>query len=111
MQSYTTQAHQRNYQGNVILPKQPILQKRRSHGIAVWILAFTVAVTSSLLGVMTLHNQQLKHRLHTLETQSTEVLAPQATTTLKTRRGKTLPSVSISEQEHETETLPAINQN
>lgn len=110
MQSYTTQAHQRNYQGNVILPNKFNVTKRKAiRGMAVWILALTVAITSSLLGVVTLHNQQLKHRIQALETQSTAVTAP-ATPNRPTRRGKTLPSVPISEQQHETENLPMLNQ-
>ena len=111
MQSYTTQAHQRNYQGNVILPNKFNVTKRKAtRGIAVWILALTVAITSSLLGVVTLHNQQLKHRIQALETQSTAVTAPTTTNNKPTRRGKTLPSVPISEQQHETENLPLLNQ-
>ncbi|MBS7401646.1 MAG: hypothetical protein KIG16_03990 [Eubacteriales bacterium] len=105
MQSYTTQAHQRNYQGHVILQNR-ISERRKKHGLAVGILAFLVALTSSLLGVMALHNQQLKHRIHALETQSVAAIAPQATK--QTRRGKTLPNIPISEQQHETEDLPTL---
>lgn len=112
MQSYTTQAHQRNYQGNVILQSQRVQHRQpKIHIIAIGILVLMVAITSSLLGVVTLHNQQLKHQIQVIETQSTAVIAPQPAADQKTRRGKTLPSVSISEQQHETEDLPALNQN
>ncbi len=111
MQSYTTQAHQRNYQGKVIFADHQTPRKHsRRHSIAIWVLVCAVAVSTSLLGVMTLHNQQLKHRLHALETQSVTAIAPQANAHVQQpKRGKTLPRIPISEQQHETENLPIIN--
>gem|GEM_PF-3528109 len=67
MHSYTTQSHQRNYQGNVVLPSQPhatVAQPKRRKalaGIVTSALALTVAVTSCILGATTLHNQSRPH--------------------------------------------------
>ena len=125
MQSFRTQAHQRNYQGNVILPTANTVTKSQSQrhkvltGIAIAIMALAVTVSSSLLGIMALHNQQLQQEIQDLMTQNTGTKAKEpcdhaapcavVNTAAYVRRGKTLERVPISEQTHETDELPLIN--
>ncbi|MCM1404041.1 MAG: hypothetical protein NC133_00830 [Prevotella sp.] len=84
MQSFTTQSHQRNYQGNVVVENSNSAvadehRQRQRHkiltGITMSVMALAVAVTSSLLGATALHNRQLKSQIHQLERQNTPVVA------------------------------------
>lgn len=108
MQSYTTQAHQRNYQGQVVLNQPVKVKRRRITSIAIAVLVVALAVTTGLLGVSTLHNQQLKQRLQTANAQVSTVDAPTETTPTH-RRGKVLPRIPVSERSHATENLPSVN--
>jgi len=79
MQTFTTQSHQRNYQGNVVVETsdyQARLKKKRNKilsGITTAVMALAIIATSGLLGATTIHNQQLKHQVKTLQTQTTQV--------------------------------------
>lgn len=84
MQSFTTQSHQRNYQGYVVVESpNPTLvamrQQQQRHkvlfGITVSVMALAVAITSGLWGATTVHNHQLKNQLHALQNQTTPVVA------------------------------------
>lgn len=120
MQSFTTQSHERNYQGNVIFQMVQNTKAKRhrlASIIATVCLACTIMVTGTLLGVMTVHNQQLKHEIKTLETQSTQVQSEQlaedciqcnATYEPNKKRGKTLPHIPISNQQQDTEPMPSV---
>lgn len=87
MQSFTTQSHQRNYQGSVVLENPNRVAytrqtgKRRSllAGIATSVLALAVAVTGGWLSATALHNQQSKHQVQALETQTAEVVTTDQT--------------------------------
>ncbi len=112
MQSYTTQAHQRNYQGNVVLHTLPARkQHRKNNPVIIGLMVVAITVVGGMLGVMTLHNQQLKHRIKALESQShTDITSQAVIQTNTTKRGKTLPYIPISDQKHATETMPAVDQ-
>ena len=78
MQSYTTQSHQRNYQGNVVMPQKqnrPTKRHKILTGITTTVMALAVAITGGLLGATTIHNHQLKNEVQTLRIQSAEVSA------------------------------------
>ena len=78
MQSFTTQAHQRNYQGNVVVENPHRAQPKRRKvlaGIGASVMAFAVAVTGTLLGATALHNRQLKNENHALQVQAAQVTA------------------------------------
>ncbi len=81
MQTFTTQSHQRNYQGNVVVATpeyQARLKKKRKKifsGITTAIMALAVVITGSLLGATTVHNQQLKHQVKDLQIQTSQVNA------------------------------------
>lgn len=95
MQSYTTQAHQRDYRGNVILPGgKTRARHNKTHLFAILGLMCAITIVGCLCGVLTLHNQQLKHRIKALETQSHATVAPE---------------IPISEQHHVIENLPKLN--
>ncbi len=136
MQSFTTQPHQRNYQGNVILTNHNRSIKLRSNhyklwnGIALAIIILTITVTGGLLGSMTLHNHQLKYQLQILEAQTATISTTQSegnsphtadsiaitanndvdnqniTTTQK--RGIALDDIPISKRSHATQPLPSV---
>ena len=120
MQSFTTQAHARNYQGNVILQTQNQATKTKRHHpsslIMTICLALVIAITSTLLGVVTVHNQQLEREIQTLETQLTPAQAEQpcencipCNVEMPTKkRGKTLPRIPISNQQQDTEPMPSV---
>ena len=77
MQSFTTQSHQRNYKGNVVVENQNPARgqtKRRKvlSGIATSVMALAIATTGTLLGATTLHNRQLKNDIHALQVQAAE---------------------------------------
>lgn len=145
MHSFTTQSHKRNHQGNVILhnANNPINHQTQRHKIldiiATSIMILAIAVTGSLLGVMTIHNQQLKHQVQTLKTQTNTINEEHCNDTLpysanyivtqvrptqdditknnnestpkhhQQHHDKTLKRIPISNQQHDTETLPSIN--
>ena len=99
MRSYLSQAHQRNYQGKVILAQHAV--KPKTHHffgkIAFGALALVIAITSSLLGMMTLHNQQLKQQIQTLQAQSA------------TREpDKIINEIPISQQQYATDPMPSL---
>lgn len=76
MQSFTTQSHQRNYQGNVVVDNRARSQAKSHKGLAIVttsVMALAVAVTGSMLGATALHNQALKNELHALQTQTAEM--------------------------------------
>ena len=78
MQSFTTQSHQRNYQGNVVAESSP--RARQKHhkvlaGLATCAVALSVAITGGCLGSTAQHNQKLKSELNHLRTQTAQVLA------------------------------------
>lgn len=82
MQSFTTQSHQRNYQGNVVVPNSASAHAQRGQkrhkiltGVALSAMALAVVVTGGLLGATTIHNRQLKSQLHTLQTEDPQVIA------------------------------------
>ena len=78
MQSFTTQSHQRNYQGNVVMPqpqKRPSKRHKVLTGITTAVMALAVVVTGGLLGATTKHNQQLKNEVQTLRVQTSQVTA------------------------------------
>ena len=78
MKSYTTQSHQRNYQGSVVMPQKQNHSKKRHQlltGIATTVMALAVAVTGGLWGATTIHNRQLKNEVQTLRIQAEEVSA------------------------------------
>lgn len=81
MQTFTTQSHQRNYEGNVVVETpnyQTRFKKKRNKilsGIASAVMATAVIITSGLLGATTVHNKRLEHEVKTLQTQSTQVNA------------------------------------
>lgn len=65
MQSFTTQSHQRNYQGNVVLEPNQYTAAAKPQGhkpgkirgiITTSVLALAVAVSGSWLGATTVHN-------------------------------------------------------
>lgn len=75
MQSYTTQSHQRNYQGNVVMPQanQTRSTKKRHKvlaGITAAVMALAITVTGGLLGATTIHNHQLKNEVQSLKIQA-----------------------------------------
>ena len=128
MQSFTTQSHQRNYQGNVIFPQNSDQNGKTKHHrgklISTSILALAIAITSSLLGIMALHNHQLKQELQILRAENNLVVHEESTVTVtaatpnKTtiaredhpteRQNKTLRRIPVSEQQHETQPMPSI---
>lgn len=129
MQSFTTQSHQRNYQGNVIFPTRHTTNHTHRHQttriVTTIIFVFTFVVMGSLLGIMTLHNQRLTQKIQTLETQTTTIqtqtnknqpqaldqlehTAPKSTT--RPQRGKALQRIPISQQQEDTEPMPSIRQ-
>lgn len=126
MQSFMSQSHQRNYQGNVVFPVSHHVSRAQNQrhkiltSIAIVIMALAITVSGGLLGMMALHNRQLQHEIENLTAQQdtktiTEQTCDQATPcgtssiTTYARRGKTLERVPISEQTHETDELPLIN--
>lgn len=129
MQSFTTQSHQRNYQGKIIFPvvsrnNDPRLKHHKIiNGLALSMMVLAVAVVGSLFGVSTLHNLQLKHRIQTLEAQksiyveehcggATPCLADYETTTVtsdNTEHTKELQRIPISKKHHHTQPMPTIN--
>ena len=101
MRSYLSQAHQRDYQGNVILAHSAKHPKHRLRSkIAVGALVLIVAITGSLLGMMTLHNQHLKQQIQTMQTQS----ASREPT-------RVVNEVPISQQQYETDPMPSLPSN
>ncbi len=115
MQSYMTQAHQRNYQGKVILQPDNQVNRTRSkrhkilNKIAITTMVLAMMVSGSLLGVMTLHNHQLKQRIQVLETQTATVTPQQTTVNYRPQRhAKKMNRIPISDQQYETQPLPAI---
>ncbi len=120
MQSFTTQAHVRNYRGNIILQtssKTKVKRHRTSNFITTICLVFAVAVTGSLLGVMTIHNQQLKRKIQSLTTQVSQPSPEQTYEMCQPcnityepikKRGKTLPRIPISNQRQDTEPMPSV---
>lgn len=70
MQSFTTQSHERNYQGNVVLPATQSRKKRRKGlmSFATSIMALAVAVMGGLWGATAVHNYQLKHQVQEMAT-------------------------------------------
>ncbi|MCQ2382051.1 MAG: hypothetical protein MJ054_01980, partial [Clostridia bacterium] len=102
------------YQGKVILPSTNETHRPQRHKalgiITSSIMALAVAVTGSLLGVMTLHNQELKHQVQALETQATTTSTkPQETHNQQQKSNKVLRRIPISDQQHETQPMPSIN--
>lgn len=81
MQSFTTQSHQRNYQGNVVVENphyQTRLQKKRRSvwsGVTTGIMALAIIVTSGLWSATAIHNHQLKQEIQTLSLQTAELNA------------------------------------
>lgn len=77
MQSFTTQSHQRNYQGNVVMPQPQARTTHKRHkiltGITTTIMALAIAVTGGLWGATAIHNQKLKNEVQTLRVQATQV--------------------------------------
>jgi len=77
MRSFTTQTHQRNYQGNVVMPKSNQNRSQKRHktlkGITITVMALAIAITSGLLGATTIHNHELKNEVQTLRIQNTQV--------------------------------------
>ena len=129
MQSFTTQSHQRNYQGNVIFPTTRTKNNTRRHQMmsitAIVMLVVTFVVMGSLLGMMTVHNQRLTQKIQTLETQAATIQAqpnenrPQTVdpaecitqkNTTQQQRGKTLQRIPISQRQEDTEPMPSIHQ-
>ncbi len=121
MQSFTTQSHQRNYQGHIIFhdQKQTTHHQKQHHkiltGIVITVMALTTVITSSLLGIMTQQNQQLVQQVQTLQAQtaSTHTISTQNTTPSSgehkfKRHGKALRRVPISNRKHETHPIPSI---
>ena len=131
MQSYTTQSHQRNYQGKVVLPETKHTADTRPKQnkffgiVAASIMALAIALTGSLLGATTLHNQQLKHQVHALQTQITQTAAPQPNQDNRDteqnhsddereehphrHHHKNLRRIPISEKHHETQPMPSVD--
>ena len=86
MQNYTTQEHHGNHEFNVVEtnPGKTIAnlrakQRNRNliNGVVIASLALVVVLTGTLLGATTAHNDQLKSKLDTLQTQRQTV--PQTT--------------------------------
>ena len=129
MQSYTTQTHQRNYQGNVILntPSRRARHHQLWVSIVFSIMTLAVIVSSTLLGVMALHNQALKHQVASIITKSSATTNQQncddsvpcdanyivsnneTTDNQPQHRDKTLRRIPISNQRHHTQPLPTID--
>ena len=123
MQSYTTQSHQRNYQGNVVMPqkqKRPSKHQKVLTGIAATVMALAVVVTGGLLGATTIHNQQLKDEVQTLRIQAAEVSAETEQTqsendesqkpmTLEIRPNETETSQQKTRRHHRRPVKPQIN--
>ena len=83
MQSFTTQSHTRNFQGNVVLPQTAphgaahhYRATQRKLGIACGVMALAVTVTGTLLGATTLHNRALQQKIHALTAEPTHHTAP-----------------------------------
>ncbi len=73
MQSFTTQSHTRNYQGNVVLPATRAPKKgRKMMGFATSVMALAVAVMGGLWGATAVHNYQLKQQVATVSTVATQ---------------------------------------
>ena len=81
MKSFTTQSHQRNYQGNVVVNTMDyqtrLQQKRRKlvSGITTAAMAIAIVITSGLWSATAIHNRQLKQELAMLTTQAANVNA------------------------------------
>lgn len=126
MHSYTTQSHQRNYQGNVVVENpNPLHAKTKHHQrlnvFTTLIMATAVIITGSMLGTTALHNQQLKSQIQnlSLQVQAQNADEPTIDNTATTqdehpqhhRHGKKrgLREIPISDQHHDAESLPSIN--
>ncbi len=69
MQSFTTQSHARNYQGNVVLPTTRSPKKgHKMMGFAASVMVLAVAVMGGLWGATAVHNHQLKQQVATVST-------------------------------------------
>ncbi len=124
MQSFTTQPHERNYQGNVMLPISSHAKRKPNkskiwHCITLSFLGLTVAITSVLLGAVTLHNQTLKQEVQNLQTQitastqntSTANTIPYRTESQNKPKRRTLHRIPISKEKHHTQPMPSIDNN
>lgn len=122
MQSFTTQSHHRNYQGNVVIenPNQTHSQPKRHKNLTVLalsMLALAVAVTGSMLGITTLHNQQLKHQVQSLQMQTTqttnskqnEVNQSELDVKQHLTQRNNLQCIPISNKQHDAQPLPCVN--
>ena len=106
MQSYTTQSHQRNYQGNVVMPhaNQNRAKKKRHQllaGITTTVMALAVVVTGGLLGATAIHNHQLKNEVQTLRIQAQSTVQENQGTE-ESHRPMTLELKPIDEEQTET---------
>ena len=116
MQSYTTQSHQRNYQGKVVLPtpgSATAAQPKRHKTLgkfATTALALALVATGGIWGVTTLHNQPLHHptaaTVVQIENYHTTNFNPPVSTD-GDQNEHHLPH-AISNREHETGTMPGL---
>lgn len=137
MQSYTTQQHQRNYQGKVVLPTpiQATANQPKQHKalgkIATSALVLTIVTMGSLLGATTLHNQPTHRQINVAAAQVTEFTVTDDHTAKRTNDGinygqyyqtkirgehdendhreRKYPRRPISNQRHETEPMPSLD--
>lgn len=118
MQSFTTQAHQRNYRGEVVVdsPNPPRTRQKRHKiitGIVTSVMALAVIITSGLLGATTVHNHELQQQVETMHTPTTQASAEidNQPMTLEIRpedEKGTSQEAPISDQEHETQPMPTV---
>lgn len=110
MQNYTTQEHHGNHEINVVEPNPgktiaQLREKQRNrnliNGVVIASLALVVVLTGTLLGATTAHNNQLKSKLDTLQTQ--RQTAPQ--TTQQTTQQTTLAPDAEPDQDHSQTTV------
>ena len=85
MQSFTTQSHERNYQGSVVLPRASRSPKkgRKIMGFALSVMTLAAAVMGGLWGATAVHNFQLKQQVATVSTATTQSDTPVAVDTEK----------------------------
>lgn len=126
MLSYTTQSHQRNYQGNTVVENpNHIHAKNKRHQrlnvLITLIMATAIIITGSMLGTTALHNQQLKTEIQVLSLQNQPETTDKTTTDNITpnanhekprhhhHKKHTLHEIPISEKQHEARSLPSVS--
>lgn len=122
MENFTTQQHQRDNQGNVVVenPGKTIAnlrEKQRTrnfvNGVVIAAMALTVVLTGTMLGATTAHNNELKAKISNLELQNqahlNQRLASENNTDYQYLNNDPTPAPTTpnTDQDTVTETAPA----